>query len=259
MDQEDRPEEEVPSVKPHFGSAVEGAQRFPRPHLEQSLIQLLKSSNGVCMFGLRRTGKSTLTRFVRDALKDYTVVEVDAQGFRTLDHLLSGIFRALPGEHGLVRWLSEWVTGKGAVPAALRTGLKLAVHGLGVDDATTSATITAYWQAIADQVARSLRQDRPAILLSIDEFPWMCEGIIAREGSDRGRTTVNQLLASLRLWRDAGQDAADRLLWHGGARAPVPAGSRASERHAAVQRATAWRSRSEGAGTLHPSACSRLS
>lgn len=82
--------------------------------------------------------------------------------------------------------------------------LKQAAHGFGTHDAATSATITAYWQTIADQIAGLLRQDQPKLLLTIDEFPLMCTGIIERDGLDLGRVSVNQLLAALRLWRDAG-------------------------------------------------------
>lgn len=189
-------------IKPHFGSAVEGEQRFPRPKLEEKLLRLLQNSNGIGMFGLRRTGKSTLTRFAEDAMRDrgYSVVTVDAQGFRALDHLLFDMLRALPKERGVAQRLLNWASGSGAVPTALREALNLALQGVGPRDKRTTETITSYWQAIADQIAQSLRADRADVLLTIDEFPFMCKGIIDSDGAVSGRATVNQLLAALRLW-----------------------------------------------------------
>jgi len=42
---------------------VRGAQRFPRPDLENRLMTKLQQGGGVRMFGLRRIGKSTMREY----------------------------------------------------------------------------------------------------------------------------------------------------------------------------------------------------
>lgn len=201
----DSGDEEI--IIPHFGSAVEGRQRFARPGLEARLLRLLKTSNGVTMFGLRRTAKSTFTRWAEQALREegMVVISIDAQGFRALDQLLYEIVHALAHDKGLGQRMMAWATGSDAVPAILRKALEQAAAGFGIQGKDERSAISDYWMVIADQIAKGLREDpRPQMFLSIDEFPFMCKGILDQEGSDRGRTTVNQLLAALRLWRDAG-------------------------------------------------------
>ena len=78
------------------------------------------------------------------------------------------LLRALPREEGLSKRLIDWVSSTDAVPTALRDVLSQAAAGFGAHDAKTSSVINDYWQAIADQIAQTLRtielMDVPAVV-----------------------------------------------------------------------------------------------
>jgi hypothetical protein len=190
------------SIDPHYGSAVGEGQRFPRPELEGKIIRWLEGANGVAMFGLRRIGKSTLARYAEDKMraKGYLVVDVDAQGCRAVDRLLLDLLTSLAEDKTLSGRLVSWAAGTTSLPNAVRTTLQAILKRTGLAD--TAQPLSGYWQLIAQQISTALQSDKRKLLVSIDEFPFMCRGIL-EEGGGAGKDTVNQLLAALRQWRGA--------------------------------------------------------
>jgi hypothetical protein len=188
-----------------YGNAVVGDQRYPRPGLQAEMLRLLHHSAGIKMFALRRIGKSTMTLFAQEAMqKDgYSVIRVDAQGMRSLDGLLFGVFNAIPRGHAVVHRLSNYFTGNAPIPQALRTVIGHALSGASGPDPEAANGIAHYWQPISSQIVSALREERAKMLLTIDELPYLLAKLL--EGNkDRGVQQVNDLLAALREWRGAG-------------------------------------------------------
>lgn len=187
-----------------YGGPVSGESYFARPDLEAELIRLLESSAGVKMFGLRRTGKSTLQLAAAKGMRKrgYTVVEIDAQGLRSNDGLLRAVFKNLPEqkksfsdkvcafvEHN--RAVSE--TGKKAFELLLRKEA----------GPETEKDIAAYWEHYSNAIVQALKEAKPKLLLCIDELPFLLDNML-KDDPQHGPRQVDQLLASLREWRGAG-------------------------------------------------------
>jgi len=68
-------------LKRHYGNPVSGAYFWPRPDITEPIAASLLAGESVKLFGLRRTGKSSVMLEVERALKTAgrTVVYVDVQ------------------------------------------------------------------------------------------------------------------------------------------------------------------------------------
>ncbi|MFH1136719.1 MAG: hypothetical protein V1816_11630 [Pseudomonadota bacterium] len=187
-----------------YGGPVDGDRRFPRPGLEKNLLRLIANGAGVKMFGLRRTGKSTLLRLVaeRMAKQGYGLVEVDAEGMRSLDNLLFGVFKALSSNHD--KFFDKvlcLVSSDPALPAAVKAVWELIQKGGGAPSDRNA--IAEYWPLLSGHIVRSLKEDKPKLLLCLDELPFLLQNMI-EDNPTSGPRQVDQMLAALREWRNAG-------------------------------------------------------
>jgi hypothetical protein len=191
------------SVQPHYGSAVRGVQRWPRPDLEAQFDSALAGGNGAKLFGLRRIGKSTeaVACAARLQALGWTTVALDCQDMATEAQLLMKLFAELPSR-GWAAGLLKAVTGDSLIAAGVRDALTA------MDDSKLG-DVNAYFGSIANAIERALRDRRgtaeagAGLLLCIDELPWLCRRILESD-PHRGRQRVDQLFAALRRWRDAG-------------------------------------------------------
>lgn len=182
----------------HYGNAVSGDQRFERPALQDKLLRTLASSGGIKMFGLRRIGKSTLRRFVIETMhaENKPVAFMDAQGLHTVHDMLAELFRALPKASGLTQRILGFV----AKDSPIRSALEALASG----NKVTEGVVAAYWKEVANGIRNALREaTEPPPLLIIDEFSLLLRNVLERN-PESGRDDVNQLLAAMRQWRDAG-------------------------------------------------------
>jgi hypothetical protein len=193
-------------IKIFYGNAVSGEQRFPRPALEMEMLRLLEHSGGLKMFQLRRIGKSTFIELAQERMRErgYAIVNVDAQGMRSLDQLLLAVFSALPKQDGgLIGRMTSWVTSDGAVPQLLRDAMGAALKGVMPQDPKVSSDIGHYWPTISAQIVKALREDGAKMLLTIDEVTYLLKNLLENQ-PEHGRFQADMLLASLREWRAAG-------------------------------------------------------
>lgn len=181
----------------HYGNAVAGDQRFDRPALQNKLLRTLASSGGVKMFGLRRIGKSTLRRYVIEKMQlaGKPVAFFDAQGLHSIQDLLGALLGALPRESDL----KGRVLGFIAKDSPIRKVLEALASGT----KTGEALVSAYWREAYNGIRDTLRATSPPLLLVIDEFSFLLKNILERNPKE-GRDEVDQLLAAMREWRDAG-------------------------------------------------------
>jgi len=188
----------------HCGGPVSGEERFPRTELQKLMIQRIETGPGVKLFGLRRTGKSTMLRCAGETMagRGYNVVEVDAQGMHSVDRLLFGVFEALPKNcNSFADRVLDFAGREGAVPEVVRTVFKKLKTG---DlDKSSGEDMAAYWPIFSNQIVRVLKEDNPRLVLCVDELPFLLQNII-RGNPDDGPQRVDQLLAALREWRNAG-------------------------------------------------------
>lgn len=181
----------------HYGNAVAGDQRFDRPALQNKLLRTLASSGGVKMFGLRRIGKSTLRRYVIEQMQaaNKPVAFFDAQGLHSIQDLLGDLFGALPRESDLKGRVLGFI--------AKDSPIRKALEALASGTKTGEALVSAYWREAYNSIREALRVTSTPPLLVIDEFSFLLKNILERNPKE-GRDEVDQLLAAMREWRDAG-------------------------------------------------------
>lgn len=186
------------ALKIHYGNAVSGDQRFARPSLEAKLMRTLENSGGIKMFGLRRIGKSTLRRFAIEQLEKQgkAVAFIDAQGLHTVADLLAELFTALPKEEsGLTTRILALIAKDSPIRGLLDGLAKGTKHGENM--------AAAYWREAYNAIRNVLEQMKAPPILIIDEFSLLIQNMLEREPNS-GVDNVNQLLASMREWRDKG-------------------------------------------------------
>lgn len=181
----------------HYGNAVSGNQRFDRPELQHKLLRTLTSSGGVKMFGLRRIGKSTLRRYVIEQMEtaNKPVAFFDAQGLHSIQDWLGALFGALPRESDL----KGRVLGFIAKDSPIRKTLEALASGT----KTGEALVSAYWREAYKGIRDALSATATPLLLVIDEFSLLLRNVLERNPNE-GRDDVDQLLAAMREWREAG-------------------------------------------------------
>lgn len=186
-----------PPRYPRFGTTVEGDARFPRPALEAKFDHLMTYTNGVRIFGLRRTGKSTEGRALCDRLRsaepDTQVIYIDVQGMESEASLLVALLKSLPDRaKGWHARFFEVVASDQGISHMAREALQ--------KYAGTSTDIQTYFGPITKLLECAL-QPEDRLTLVIDELPWLCRSILEHD-KERGPARVDVLLASLRRLRD---------------------------------------------------------
>lgn len=181
----------------HYGNAVAGNQRFDRPELQEKLMRTLGSSGGIKMFGLRRIGKSTLRRYIIEQLTaaKKPVAFLDAQGLHGIHDLLAELFSALPKESNLTGRILGFISKESPVRGlleALASGTKIGER-----------VVSAYWKEAYNGIRSAVRETPEPPVLIIDEFSLLLNNVL-ESNSESGELEVNQLLAAMREWRDAG-------------------------------------------------------
>ena len=189
-------------LEPHYGGAVSGHQFWPRPDIVDDLVETLKSGESISLFGLRRIGKSSAMEEAARILQsdaEYVVVYIDAQDFNALEKLLTGLMAALPSDGKLTTVLLGKITGNRFLPIILKTCLKAILNRQPSDHKALAQHVADYWGPICQVIADAISESDVRLILMIDEFPYMCKGMLAKQD---GRNFVDKLLATFRQWRN---------------------------------------------------------
>lgn len=181
----------------HYGNAVSGDQRFERPTLQAKLLKTLDSSGGIKMFGLRRIGKSTLRRFVIETLEAQhrPVAFLDAQGLHTIQDLLAELFSVLRSDTKM----TGQILGLISKESPIRNFIEAVLGGT----KTGERVVSAYWKEAYNGIRDALHNSQSRPILVIDEFSLLLSNVLERD-PEKGKEEVNQLLAAMREWREAG-------------------------------------------------------
>jgi hypothetical protein len=186
-------------LKRHYGAAAMGEYYWPRPSLTDPMIDALQAGESVSLFGLRRTGKSSLLREIERVLGASGKVTryVDVQGSSRVDPILSALLSAVPTTdagsklaHALStprinKAIDLWhrVTGK---QSAVPLGPLAVLHQV---------------ELMRGDLRTLFAAQNRSIVLIIDELPYLIVNML-----DAGIATadVNAFLATLRTWRHEG-------------------------------------------------------
>ncbi len=88
----------APKLKRHYGNPVSGEYFWPRADITQPIVESLLAGEHIKLFGLRRTGKSSIMLEVETELRKAgrKTVCVDVQGNDRVDQLCARLLAALP-------------------------------------------------------------------------------------------------------------------------------------------------------------------
>lgn len=187
-------------LKRHYGNPVSGEHFWPRPDVTEPIVQSLLAGESIKLFGLRRTGKSSIMLELEAALAKAgrKPVYVDVQGNDRVDHLCARLLAALPASDitgKLTQALASDRVGKGikVFNNLLRREPQAPPH---------PTAILQRIELLKGDLGKLLAQQNGSVILLIDELPFLIENML-----DRGVPVadVNAFLATLRSWRQDGR------------------------------------------------------
>jgi hypothetical protein len=96
-------------LRRHYGGPARGEQFWPRPDVTEPIVETLLAGESVKLFGLRRSGKSSVMLAVQSALEraGRKAVYVDVQGHDRVDKLVGALLGALPNSDVVSRLSQE--------------------------------------------------------------------------------------------------------------------------------------------------------
>ncbi len=163
----------------------------------------LTEGDSVLVCGIRRIGKSWLMRevCVQLAEEGHQSHFIDTQDFQHPHELVGAVLSALPKKKKAK--LNKIIAKGQILPARILSGLKAQMTRLGADSfgAEFRQGIIDYWQPLSDLIGDIIAEKDQPFILVLDELPFFIENL-KNQGYELH--VVNQLLASLRKWREAG-------------------------------------------------------
>jgi hypothetical protein len=187
-------------LKRHYGNPVSGEYFWPRPDITGPITQSLLAGEHIKLFGLRRTGKSSIMLEVETELKKAgrTTVCVDVQGNDRVDQLCARLLAALPA--------SDKTSKVTNILASDRVSKGISVMqrilGRAQQGPPQPTAILQQIELIKGDLTEVFAQQKGSIILLIDELPFLVDNML-----DRGVPVadVNAFLATLRAWRQDGK------------------------------------------------------
>jgi hypothetical protein len=187
-------------LKRHYGNPVSGEYFWPRPEITEPIVEALLAGESIKLFGLRRTGKSSIMLEVQATLSKAGLkpVYVDVQGNDRVDQLCARLLAAVPASDNinkLAQVLASDRVGKGI-------GVIQNLLGRAQQTAPQPTAILQRIELIKGDLTKLLARQNGSIILLIDELPFLIDNML-----DRGvpLADVNAFLATLRSWRQDGQ------------------------------------------------------
>ncbi len=187
-------------MKRHYGGPVFGDMFWPRPDIVEPLLAAIGSGESCALFGLRRTGKSSVLEEITRRLRasgDLTVVHVDVQGLEGLDQLFLKLIEALPGST-LREGLLQRLSGNAGITKLVRGLVDRWLKGTpATANAEEGRAIIDYWSLIVADIEKAIVASGRRWVLIVDEFPFLMENMLRRGAP---KTQIEALLATLRGW-----------------------------------------------------------
>lgn len=187
-------------LKPHYGYGVSGDRFWPRPALVKQILIGLERSESLCLFGPRRTGKSSLLRECARLLRedaDFTVIEINGEGMDAVASLFNQIVASLPNNNftGFKARIDQL-----KMPERMYELIDI-WRGKGRAGGEDAKLVTRHWASVAQAITQSIPDMESRPVLFIDELTYLCENLYDNTGRSE---EVTRLLAMLREWRGEG-------------------------------------------------------
>ena len=188
------------ALKRHYGNPVSGDHFWPRPEITQPIVEALLAGESIKLFGLRRTGKSSIMLEVEAELRKAgrKPVYVDVQGNDRVDQLCARLLAAIPATDKTSRVTHLLASER------VNKGINVfqRVLGRAPQGVPPPTAVLQQIELIKGDLTKLLAQHAGSIILLIDELPFLIDNML-----DRGVPVadVNAFLATLRSWRQDGK------------------------------------------------------
>jgi hypothetical protein len=187
------------TLKRLYGGPVSGESYWPRPDLTEPMVGTLLAGESIGLFGLRRTGKSSVIMEVQRALKaaGRAPIYVDVQGSDRIEPILAALLGALPHDHAGHK-LTTALSG----PKVNRAiDLLNRIRGKERPAPLSPREVLHHVELMKGDLVQMVAAQRGALVLMIDELPYL---IIHMLDGGLKVPEVNSFLATLRSWRQDG-------------------------------------------------------
>jgi hypothetical protein len=192
-------------MKSYYGTSVSGEDFWPRPDIVDPLVLSMLRGQSHTLFGLRRTGKSSVMAEVRSRLeaKEAIVSHINAESGKGLQDVFGELLRNLHApdlKAGILKRVEQVQNIAQPVLGLLRSWTG---HGAPVSPASDRDLLD-YWPMLSPVLLEALKAEKRRISLLVDELPFLIENtLMGGPGADRkqGLATAQKILVTLREWR----------------------------------------------------------
>jgi len=199
----------APSLRSYYGTIVAGEDFWPRPDIVDPLVRSLLRGQSHTLFGLRRTGKSSIMVEVCSRLNAAGVIvsQIDAQSGKGLQDVFGELLRKLPAPDLKTNLLKRFEQVQNIAQPVLGLVRGWIGHGPAPTGPTASdRDLLDYWPLLSPMLFEALKAETRPIALLVDELPFLIENTLTGgTGADRkqghGLATAQQILVTLREWR----------------------------------------------------------
>jgi hypothetical protein len=187
-------------LKRHYGGGAIGEYYWPRPEVTEPIVDALSAGESVSLFGLRRTGKSSVLLEVERALKagGRKPVYVDVQGRDRIDPIVSALLAVLPTTDARGKLTSALATSR--VNRAIEFFQRLTGRQSSVPPSPRE--VLHQVELMKGDFCEILARQERKIVLLIDELPFLVTNML---DAGLNPAEVNAFLATLRSWRHDGK------------------------------------------------------
>lgn len=192
-------------MKVKIGNPVENEDFFQRNAVVDRLVDDIRNQRGSrSLFGLRRIGKSSVLRAVKERLDNQTslvVISIDVQGISRLGDFLAKIVEDLPERHTLQNYRAKIANNQ--VVQTLFTAIASKYGYSGVTPTKDASAQGGFINEMRHMGAwigdiNDLLKAHNGIVLLIDELPFMLRNMLR---SGYSTNDVECFMAMLRDWR----------------------------------------------------------
>jgi hypothetical protein len=187
-------------LKRLYGGAAMDEYYWPRPDVTDPIIDALNAGESISLFGLRRTGKSSVLLEIKRTLKvaGRNPLYVDVQGRDRVDPIVSALVGAVPPTHA----------GSKVMTALAAPRVNKAVEyyrwlvGRQNSEPPNPLAILQQVELMKGDLSTLLAAQNRSIVLMIDELPYLITNMLDAGVSP---ANINAFLATLRSWRHEGR------------------------------------------------------
>jgi hypothetical protein len=186
-------------IKRHYGGAAIGDYYWPRPDITEPILDALRAGESVSLFGLRRTGKSSLLLEIKRLLNEGGKLAkyIDVQGRNRIDPIVSELLAAMPNTHAGSKIANALATPR------LNKAIDLWHRLRGKESTGPLSPVAVLHQVelMRGDLCTLFAAQKRSIVLIIDELPYLLVNML---DAGIGVADVNAFLATLRTWRHEG-------------------------------------------------------